>query len=98
MDGVASLNSAQRETAWAQRRAVLGHWRTPEDSAVSLRVRVLKAGQDFSSALLYTQQRGQRLLCGMGLATDQGDGHCTLDKPADGIFPLEDLRLRISLQ
>lgn len=98
MDARACLGTVNRGTTWTQCRAVLGYWRIPGAPAAMLRVRLLKDGRDFASGVLWSAQDGAAALVSLGFATDQGDWHCHLDRPADGTFPCADLRLRVELQ
>ncbi len=93
----ACLGSINRGLGWVQQRPVLGYWRTDADSAICLRVRVLKDGRDFASSYLWTTQVDHRLIGSITLASQSGDHHVTLDKPHHGIFPMRDLRIRIQL-
>ncbi len=97
MDAVVCLGTVNRGTTWTQSRAVLAYWQVADAPAAVLRVQLLKDGKDFASGILWTAQQGPRALISMGLATDQGDWHCSLDRPKDGMFTANDLRLRISL-
>ncbi len=94
----ACLGSASHATTWTQARPVLGYWRTPADPAVCLRVRLLKQGRDFATGMLWTDQLGPRLLVALGMVTDRGDWHLFFDRPNDGVYTVEDLRLRVLLQ
>ena len=96
MDGEACLGSISRDTTWTQRRPVVAYWRTTREAAC-LRVRMLKDGKDFSSGQVWTTQEGSRVLAGVTLVTDQGDWHCSLDRPASGTFTGTALTLRIEL-
>ncbi len=98
MDGAACLGTVNRGTTWAQTRAVLGYWQVEGAPAAVLRVRLLKDGKDFASGILWSAQDGPCVLVSFGLATDQGDWHCHLDRPADGTFSTSDLRLRLSVE
>ena len=93
----ACLGSVSQDNLWAQRHVLLGYWWTPEDPAVALRLRFLKDGKDFASALVRTAQAGPRALSVLGLASDLGDYHHTLDRPADGLFEAQDFRVRYEL-
>ena len=92
----ATLGSVNWSTTWAQHRPITGYWRAAEGVA-SVRMHLLKDGKDFASGALRTVQQGPRLLTVFGLAADQGDWHCHLDRPADGTFTIKDLRLRLDL-
>lgn len=98
MDADACLGTVNRGTTWTQCRAVLGYWRVAGAAAAVLRVRLVKDGRDFASGILASAQRGPRALVALALASDQGDWHCHLDRPADGAFIASDLRLRVELQ
>lgn len=94
----ACLGSADEEIAWVQRRPLLGYWRTPDDPAVALRPRMLLNGHDLSAARCRNHQDGPRVLSAWWLTYDSGDFHPVLDKPADSIFSVSDLRLTVSLR
>jgi len=94
----ATLGSMNRESTWVQGRVVLGYWRTPEDLAIRLRLRLLHDGRDFASGLVWNDQEGPRLLSGVHFVTGMGDFHPTLDAPPDGIFSSNDLRLRYEME
>lgn len=93
----ACLGSINHDSLWAQRRVLLGYWRTADDPAVVLRMRFLRDQQDFASAYVRNDQRGPRVLSAISLLTDRGDFHPTLDRPADGVFFATDMRLRYEL-
>ncbi len=93
----ACLGSVNYDALWTQRRPLLGYWRTEDDPAVVLRLRFLHDGRDFASATVRNAQRGPRVLSAFGLATNLGDFHLSLDRPADGAFAAEDFRIRYEL-
>jgi hypothetical protein len=93
----ATLGSCNHEDTWTQRRFLLGYLRTPEDAAVTLRLRFLHDGRDFASGFVRQAQGGPRVLSALTLLTDRGDWHPHFDHPADGVFPAEDFRLRYEL-
>ncbi|MEX0717524.1 MAG: hypothetical protein WD066_13105 [Planctomycetaceae bacterium] len=93
----ACLGSANRSTFWAQRRPLLGYWRTVSDPAVVFRARFLHDGRDFVSMGIRAAQRGPRVLAGIGSVAGRGDWHPSLDRPADGTFHVRDFRLRFEL-
>ncbi|MCX5674727.1 MAG: hypothetical protein NTX87_06940 [Planctomycetota bacterium] len=95
--GDACLGSASRDNLWTQRHVLIGYWRAPEDPAVVLRLRFLHDGRDFASAFVRSVQAGPRVLSVFNLATDLGDFHHYLDRPADGVFTAEDFRVRYEL-
>ncbi len=94
----ATLGSMSRESAWGQRRVVLGYWRTTEDLAIRLRLRVLHDGRDFASGFVWNDQSDSRVLTGVHFVTGEGDWHPALDVPTDGVFPMRDLRLRYEVE
>lgn len=96
MGDEASLGSIQLDTLWTQRRPVLGYWRAGEEVAV-LRVRLLRDGRDFASGVVRAAQDGRELLAAVTLSDNKGDFHDTLDRPADGRFRADDLRLSIEV-
>jgi hypothetical protein len=59
---------------------------------------MLKSGHDFAASSARHAQRGPRVLATWAFNYDAGDHHPTLNRPADSVFAVEDLRLRISLQ
>ncbi len=91
------LGSVTFDTLWTQRRPLIGYWRQDGDTVAVLRLRFLKDGKDFASAAVRTFQRGSRALATVFLVTDQGDFHCHLDRPSDGVFSAADLRLRLEV-
>jgi hypothetical protein len=93
----ACLGSVSQDNLWSQRHVLLGYWRTADEPAAALRLRFLKDGKDFASAMVRTAQAGPRALSVFGLATDLGDFHHTLDRPADGVFTAQDFRARYEL-
>ena len=95
--GDACLGSVSRSSFWTQRKPVMAYWKTNDDPAVAFRVRFLHDGQDFSSMGLRTTQEHQRVLCAVHSLQRRGDWHRTLDRPTDGIFEAQDLRVRLEL-
>jgi hypothetical protein len=93
----ACLGSVSQDNLWTQRHVLLGYWWTVDDPAVALRLRFLKDGKDFASALVRTAQAGPRALSVFSMTTDLGDFHHTLDRPADGLFTAQDFRVRYEL-
>lgn len=93
----ACLGSVSQSTLWTQRRPLIGYWRTEADPAVVFRMRFLHDGKDFASMAVRSAQRGGRVLSVYYPARNQGDWHPTLDRPADGVFPATDFRVRYEL-
>jgi hypothetical protein len=94
----ATLGSMDRENTWDQRRVILGYWRTSEDQAVRLRLRVMHNGRDFVSASTRNQQEHSRILTGFHFTAGVGDFHPHFDKPAGGTFTTRDLRVRYEVE
>jgi hypothetical protein len=88
-----TVGSVNRGDFWTQRRPLLAYWGTP-DQTTFLRVRFLKDGADFSSALLFCAQHEGNVLGTVVLATDHGDRHPSLDPIEGGKITAKDLRLR----
>lgn len=98
LSGVACLGSVNHSTLWTQRRALIGYWKTPADSAVVFRVRFLHDDRDFASMAANMAQRGPRALIVVYPLRHHGDWHVSLDRPRDGTFSARDLRLRFELR
>ena len=93
----ACLGSVSRSSFWTQRKPVIAYWKTDDDPAAAFRVRFLHDGEDFSSMALRTTQDQHRVLCAIHSLQRRGDWHRTLDRPADGVFVAQDLRVRLEL-
>ena len=91
------LGSVAYEDFWTQRRCLIGYWRLPAGPPAVLRMRFLHDGRDFASAAGHHVQARNRVLSGLGLLTNRGDWHVHLDRPDDGVFVAEDLRVRYEL-
>jgi len=87
------LASASLADFWNQRRPVLAYWETGEGPGW-FRVRVLRDGYDFAAAQLVCAQDTNRILAGVGFATDGGQRHVSLDRMTNGCTRAGDLRLR----
>jgi hypothetical protein len=98
MDDGACLGSASWDSLWTQRRPLVAYWRADPGPAAMMRLRFLHDGQDFATAGVRVSQRGARALAGVGLLSNRGDFHLHLDRPADGLFPAGDLRVRLELR
>jgi hypothetical protein len=94
---VATIGTVNTATTWVQHRPLTAYWRDAEDTVASAKVVLLKDGREFASGRVRLGQSGPRVLLVLGLASGQGDWHVTLDRPADGCFDCEDLRLRVLL-
>jgi hypothetical protein len=97
VDGDACLGSVNRDSLWWQRRALIAYWNDDSGRPVVAKLRVLKDDRDWASTEALFLQRGPRALLGIGLLTDQGDHHPSLDRPSDGRFAARALRLRLEL-
>lgn len=93
----ACLGSVNRGTCWTQSRPVLGYWKSGGAAAAVFRLRYLKDGRDFASAVCQNAQDHERLLTRVSWALDQGDFHPGLDRPARPVFSGMSWRLRYSL-
>ncbi|PYJ01772.1 MAG: hypothetical protein DME25_17505 [Verrucomicrobia bacterium] len=91
-----ALGSINRGDFWRQRRPLLAYWGTPP-APRHLRVRFLKNGADFASALLFTAQQESAVLAVVVFATDYGDTHPTLDPIQEATIQAKDLRLRFEV-
>jgi hypothetical protein len=96
-DGDVCLASINHDTTWTQRRPLLGYWRTEQDPAIALRLRLLKDGRDFASGYLRQMQDGSRVLSALHFVKGKGDFHPNLGATPDGLFFGSDLRLRYEL-
>ena len=92
----ACLGSANREGLWTQHHPVIGYW-PGKGQANVFRVRTLKDGKDFASMGVTAVQKGARILLGVHPIAGAGDWHVTLDRPKDGVFQGQELRIRFSL-
>jgi hypothetical protein len=91
------IGSVNRDCLWNQRRPLIAYWRAKEDAAVCLRARFMHDGRDFASTVMRNAQAGVRVLSTVGLATNMGDFHVSLDKPEKPVFSAEDFRIRYQL-
>lgn len=91
------MGSVNASTFWTQRRVLIGYWKTSTDPAVVFRVRFLHDGRDFASMGAAIQQIGSRAVMVLYPLRKQGDWHVSLDRPDDGVFQAQDLRVRFEL-
>jgi hypothetical protein len=89
----ACLGSVNADCLWIQRRPLLGYVRTPDGVAV-LKVEFLRDGKPCAAAEIRTAQSRNRALSAFQLATNKGDHHIHLDRPANGVFQAADWRIR----
>ncbi|MBN8822547.1 MULTISPECIES: hypothetical protein [unclassified Spirosoma] len=88
-----ALATASRSSMWNQRRPFLAYWGTVQQPHY-LQVRFLHDDYDFSSASFYSQQKENKILAGINLATNAGDKHISIDRITSGRVKARDFRLR----
>lgn len=88
-----ALSSANRSSLWNQRRPFLAYWGSL-GSHRYLQLQFLHDNYDFSSAALFTNQKGSCVLGGINLYLLGGDKHIGIDQIKDGRFKAKDLRIR----
>lgn len=91
-----TLGSVNRGDLWSQRRPFLAFWGSPTAPRF-LRLRCLKDGIDFASALMFSAQHQGAAIVATTFCTDHGDTHPTLDPLKNGTIAAKDLRLRFEL-
>jgi hypothetical protein len=91
-----TLGTVNRGDFWTQRRPFIAYWGTPTAKRF-LRLRCLKDGTDFASALMFSAQHQGAALVAVTLCTNHGDAHPSLDPTKDGVVKLKELRLRFEL-
>lgn len=96
-DDESCLGTVNRSSFWTQRKPLLAYWKTQDDPAVVLRLRFLHDGRDFASMGVRSVQQGPRVLSMLYPIDDAGSWHPSLDRPADGVFRVNDLRVRLEL-
>ena len=96
-DEVSCLGTVNRSSFWTQRKPLLAYWKTDDDPAVVLRLRFLHDGRDFASMGVRSVQKGPRVLSMFYSIENAGSWHPSLDRPADGLFPAKDMRIRYEL-
>ena len=97
-DDRTTLGSVSHEIAWYQCQPILAYWLGDASGLGRLRVRVLMNGKDFVSAQLRAVQKGPQVLCSVEFLAKEGTYHPHFDKPADGVFHINDLRLRVEVE
>ena len=93
----ACLGSVSYEDFWYQRRVVIGYWTMPRTRPAVVRLRFLKDGKDFCSAVAHNVQKGPRVLSAVAFVKGRGEYHVSIGRPTDGVFRGKDLRLRYEL-
>lgn len=81
-----SLGSANRSDFWVQRRPLLGYFGDASRPARTVRLRVIKDGYDFASAVFHSVQERGRVLGLIAFRDPGGDRHITLDPIRGGRF------------
>ncbi len=81
-----SLGSASRSDFWVQRRPLLAYFGDASRPARTVRLRVIKDGYDFASAIFHSVQERGRVLALIGFRDPGGDRHITLDPIRGGRF------------
>ncbi len=94
----ACVGSVNRGLGWIQQRPMMGYWRTPEDNAVALRLRMLMNGHELASSRCRQMQKESRILSTWQLLTNAGHHHVNLNKPADKLFDMSELSLQLFIQ
>lgn len=89
-----SLGSFRVSDLWNQRSALIAYW-GDHKRPVYMRLRCLKNGFDYSSAVMNAVQSEGNVLSIVNFAIDGGDTHLYLDKVKDATIKAKDLRLRI---
>lgn len=93
----ACFGSMNRSTFWTQHRPLQGYLCTPADAAILLRVRGLHDGRDFCAMSCRNMQEANRILTVFNVTRETGDFHPSLDRPTNGTFSVQDLRVRYLL-
>jgi hypothetical protein len=88
-----TLGTVNRGDFWTLRRPFLAYWGTAS-APRSLRLRFLKDGVDFASALMFSAQHEGDALVAVTLCTDHGDTHPSLVPLLNATIIATDLRLR----
>ncbi len=93
-----SLGSVNRGDFWNQRRPLLGYYGDRSRPARTVVLRVIKDGYDFSSALLYSVQKGPRVAGLVNFRSPGGDRHISLEMIKDGAFDCGRLFLELRVE
>jgi hypothetical protein len=93
-----SLGSVNQGDFWVQSRPLLAYFGGPERPARIVRLRVVKDGYDFASALLWTVQQDGNVLGLVNFRSPGGDRHPTLDPIRNGEFQCGRLFLELSFE
>ena len=93
-----SLGSVNQGDFWVQSRPLLAYFGGPERPARIVRLRVVKDGYDFASALLWTVQANGCVLGLVNFRSPGGDRHPTLDPIKSGEFKCGRVFLELSIE
>lgn len=93
-----SLGSVNQGDFWVQSRPLLAYFGGPERPARIIRLRVVKDGYDFASALLWTVQQGGNVLGLVNFRSPGGDRHPSLDPIKNGEFKCGRLFLELTFE
>jgi len=93
-----SLGAVNQGDFWTQSRPLLGFFGGRERPARVIRLRVIKDGNDFASALLWTVQAGGNVLGLVNFRSPGGDRHPSLDPVKNGEFRCGRLFLELSFE
>ena len=91
-----SLGSVNQGDFWMQSRPLLAYFGGPERPARIVRLRLVKDGYDFASALLWTVQQQGNVLGLVNFRSPGGDRHPTLDPIRNGEFKCGRLFLELT--
>jgi hypothetical protein len=91
-----SLGSVNQGDFWVQSRPLLAYFGGPERPAHMVRLRLVKDGYDFASALLWTVQQQGNVLGLVNFRSPGGDRHPTLDPIRNGEFKCGRLFLELT--
>ncbi len=98
VDPAFSLGTVNQGDFWVQSRPLLAYFGGPERPARIIRMRVVKDGYDFASALLWTVQQGGSVLGFVNFRSPGGDRHPSLDPIKDGEFKCGRLFLELTFE
>jgi len=93
-----SLGTVNQGDFWVQSRPLLAYFGRPERPARIIRLRVVKDGYDFASALLWTVQSNGNVLGLVNFRSPGGDRHPSLDPIKNGEFSCGRLFLELSFE
>jgi hypothetical protein len=93
-----SLGTVNQGDFWVQSRPLLAYFGGRERPARIVRLRVVKDGYDFASALLWTVQVDGNVLGLVNFRSPGGDRHPSLDPVKNGEFPCGRLFLELTFE